>query len=219
MSHLPLTSISSAPTFQHVTCWPTAGDISLAAWSKGVRGASLSAGHIHNSNKANYWKKKICSIAAEEIKIGQVDYNLSQLQANEIPSTGHEGPQTSLRQVLRPFNWTLNFDHLLVSFRWVPISQRQAHFHLTGWENWTADKGTWGRRLVRQMQWVGAGRVVLDAVHRCSRCCLEFNFSCPLHFTKLCKFSALEEPVPWLSAEVWKPRVSEQLSWTPSGTI
>lgn len=49
-------------------------------------------------------KKKICSIAAEEIKIGQVDYNLSQLQANEIPSTGHEGPQTSLRQVLRPFN-------------------------------------------------------------------------------------------------------------------
>lgn len=49
-------------------------------------------------------EKKICSIAAEEIKIGQVDYNLSQLQANEIPSTGHEGPRTSLRQVLRPFN-------------------------------------------------------------------------------------------------------------------
>lgn len=39
----------------------------------------------------------------DEVKIGQVDYNLSQLQANEIPSTGHEGPPTSLRQVLRPF--------------------------------------------------------------------------------------------------------------------
>lgn len=28
----------------------------------------------------------------DKIKIGQVDCKLSQLQANEIPSTGYEGP-------------------------------------------------------------------------------------------------------------------------------
>lgn len=46
---------------------------------------------------------KLELLAMDEIQIGQVDYNLSQLQGDEIPSRGQEGPRTSPRQVLKPF--------------------------------------------------------------------------------------------------------------------